>query len=88
MMCLYCGAESGENFPCISVCICGRSGNWSRPLRPKLIDCGTQFNTPDWLRSLRRWWYERHPANGPIVSKAISDACWPWFDNSTFWKRP
>lgn len=70
MMCLYCGSDSTAGLPGLHVCRCGRSGHWAAEFRVELIDCEPQFQTPDWLRALRRWYYSIWPANGPILDAA------------------
>lgn len=70
MSCLYCG--STKRFEPVNVCICGRSGSWGPPYKPEIIECHAQFDTPDWLRTIRRAWYAANPVNGPIIAKAIA----------------
>lgn len=70
--CLYCGRADRGSGP-VKVCVCGRSGSWQAGYSPKLIECEPQFDTPEWLRFLRRLWYEAHPVNAPIIARAHAD---------------
>jgi len=72
MSCLYCG--SPQRFETINVCVCGRSGTWDKKYHPKLIECEPCFDTPEWLRFIRRIWYSLFPVNGPIIEAAMQEA--------------